>query len=265
MKTHLIYNTKDYSLFEYNPYQRPISERHVKDLAASMQRHGFLHSKPIQVFKSGRKYVIVDGHNRFEAAKHLGIEVPYVVESEKAQDAMGDENATVRKWDNAAFANMFAAKGVRDYITLQQYVKAGIALNQAASMLYGRSAVSSHMLGMCIRRGEFKVKTTRHIDAVLSVSAHTGLNVFKKQTWVDAISKSLFVPEFDINVFIDRVRKNPALAIPVATSEQALRQLDEIYNYRSRTRLNIAFLAKETARNRKENPRAAQFVHQESK
>lgn len=67
---------------EVIPVQRKASDIHVKRLAVSMKRVGYV--APVILIQRGKKNLIIDGQHRFLAAKSVGLkELPCVVVPEK--------------------------------------------------------------------------------------------------------------------------------------------------------------------------------------
>jgi hypothetical protein len=254
---HIIESTQDYSLFNDHEFQQAMSPAHMKRIMASMQKYGFLPSKPIQVYKKGGKYYIIDGHHRFYSAKSLGIPVMFVVEPESLSEAIGDENYAVRKWSNESFAKLYEGKGNPHYSCLLKYVRQGIGLNRAASMLRGESAHSGNA-GRLVRDGSFTIKTTEKCDLIIETFRQLVelIPEIRKSSYVEAISVLLSVEEFDIETFWKRALANPKAFVKCASRDQALELIEEVYNFRAREKVNLRFMARESMRMRNlaENP-----------
>jgi len=110
MKTkHTIESTSDYSQFVKHENQQPQDDAHVRKLAESMKKYGFLPSKPAQVFKHGSKLMLIDGHHRVAAAQLASVPVLYVIEPESHKDLIADGNWLVRKWKTESFVDRCAA------------------------------------------------------------------------------------------------------------------------------------------------------------
>ena len=113
----IIVPTNDVEVIEH---QRSESPSHVANMAASIERIGFL-SPPIAVRKhrdEGTRYVIIDGQHRFLAAKRLGIpEVPLiVVPGELARMMM---NLNIEKSPNIREKSYVAIAVYRDFVATE--------------------------------------------------------------------------------------------------------------------------------------------------
>lgn len=249
-----IETTKKYELFHFHQWQQPMSTSHVNRLRESIQKYGYLPSRPIQVCKNGDEgYKIIDGHHRFAAAKSLGLAIPFVCESPDHEDVIGDVNYIVKKWSAGSFVSLYSQKGNKHYIKLESYVSAGIPINAAASLLSGESAHSGN-INSKVRAGTFKVKTTKYADAIMDVLRACGdiVPVIKSRVFIEAISILLHVEDFDVRTLIKRAKENPRMFTKCPTRNHAIQLIDEIYNFRSRTKVDLVHLAKEamTKRNK---------------
>jgi hypothetical protein len=250
MNKPILEESKDFDSFLKHQNQQPMSDSHVKKIAELMKRVGFLPSKPIQVCKYKDKYGIIDGHHRFAAARMLGIPFYYVVEDIDHSDLIGEENALVRKWASLSFVKLFASKGSKDYQTLLEYAER-IPLALAASLLIGNVAYSGNA-NPSIPIGTFKIKTTKSIDTILHVidSVSSIAPEIKKRSYICALSMLLYVPDFSVEQLIIRIKSNPSAIVAAADKSQALDFLEEVFNFRSKIKINLAFQAKELARGR---------------
>ena len=246
-----IEQTTNYSLFVYHENQQAMSPVRVRRVAESMQKTGFWPSKPIGVFRSGGKLVIIDGHHRFEAARALGLSILFVEEPEEHGDLIGIANSIVGTWKTQSFAKLYASQGNQDYQDLMFYVERGIPLQQAASLLHGESAHSGNS-AQRVKHGSFKIKTDKYINSVLAMidTVKDVAPEISKKAYINALSLLLFLKEFDQDVLIKRIQAHPSGIVRCADKNQALEALEEVYNFRAREKTPLAFLAKDAARKR---------------
>ena len=252
MKTQAILSTNNFTLFVPHEYQQPMRASHVKKLAEKMRKNGYLASKPISVYRrSDGKLVVIDGHHRIAASQAAGVFVFYVIEKEEVANQIGDINEAQVTWSGLSFAKLHAGRGSQDYVTLLGYVEKGLLLNVAGSLLSGESAHSGNAHKK-IKLGSFKVKTTQSADAMLNLFEKLGelCPEVRSATYVTAISLMLPLKEFQLSTFITRAKANPKALVKCASRQQALGVIEEVYNFRSQIKYNLAFLAEEASRNR---------------
>ena len=241
-----------YDAFQFHEEQRKHSRPAIDRLKLSMLKWGFLEEKPIMVLRlSPGKYKVVDGHTRLETARQLGIPFYYVVMPEKFSDAVGDMN--IINWPLKAVVDRYAQRGLQDYIELLEYMKYGIAITAATSLLNGNLSYSSNS-NEVLRSGSWKIKTRKNIDVVVKFMVELGdiCPSVKNAKFHAALSMCLFVQEFDPERMLHKLRMNPRMLEKTATREQMLTQMEEIYNYKANaaSKLPIFFMAKTSAKER---------------
>jgi hypothetical protein len=243
--------SSNYASFTPNDEQRPIIERHVSKLAEIMAKMGFLPSKPIQCFKKGSKYVLIDGHHRLAAAKRLGISFYFVVEPESHADTMASVNANVKTWVTADFVRMHSLRGIPDFENLMRYSEVGIPMQMAASMLHGHAA-SSGNVGELIKQGTFKIRQTTDINRIYKLIVEFGKTnpVVKHRPFIAALSKCMLTPDFDYDRFMRRFEESPMMIQKASNEDLQLAQIEELYNFRSREKVPLAFLVKSNSAKR---------------
>ena len=238
--------TKNYDMFVSNPLQREFRVQHVSDLAEKMKKQGYLAASPISVSKlPNGKLQNNTGHHRVPAAKIAGVPVWYIIEHAWSAEELVAEGVTSKGWSCTAAAQTFAGDNRRDYVVLMNYVKAGIPMRMAASMLRGEHAASGNSAEY-VKAGTFKIKDTKHINEVVSaisalreIAPESGSQVF-----ISALSAALLVPDFSVDQMVHKVKLYPRDLIKSKTRDQMLDVVEEIYNRASRIKLNISFLAK---------------------
>lgn len=242
--------TTNYGLFIANDDQRQLDKNHVKRLAQSMEKVGFIPSKPIQCYKRGEKLVKVDGHHRFHAAKALGIPIYYVIESEESQHMIAAENFLVKKWNGNDFVRTFANRGYKDYLDLLAYAeKSGLTISFSAQMLIGQQS-SSNNAAQTLNQGTFKIKDRNQIEAFINLRSKVHCKEIMHPRFVNAWSKCYFVEEFDHSLFTHKCTINSSFLTTCNNEDQALSMIEQIYNHKQSIKIPLAFLAKETAKKR---------------
>lgn len=244
--------TNKLDVFVEHGHQQAVSAGHVNKIKQCMQLHGFLQSKPIMCCRDGNDFKIIDGHHRLRAAKDLNIGVYYVVVDASQADLIGDINTTVRKWPMTAWVNLYLQRGVPDYVILTQYINKGLPLRLAASVLMGESGGSGNF-NKFIPKGTYKVKTKRVADKILELRAELAhINEAAESShFLEALSVLLLLPAFDPSILVQRILANPRGLEKCATREQMFKNIEEVYNFRGREKLNLAFLANELLRERR--------------
>ena len=112
-------HTRVYTMFRVIGGNRPISKSHVRNLVESYADNpDLIELRPVLV---NEKFEIIDGQNRIEAMKLLGIEVPYQVVPGLSISAAQLMNATTLPWSLDDFGSSYAFEGNPHYLQFQQY------------------------------------------------------------------------------------------------------------------------------------------------
>ena len=243
--------SKQYGQFIQNKEQREIDENHVDKISKSIKDYGFLPSKPVQVYKQLDKFVIVDGHHRFEAAKKINAEFFYIVEPKSCQSIMAVENKLVKKWVGIDYVRLFSVRGNEHYQTLLHYVNEGIPLTMAASLLYGQQADSGNVTRY-IAEGKFKVKTTFDADFILkTINKYGTFNpACKSRLFIAALSKCIKWDGFDLKHFDKRMEFYNSFIKKTSNSSQMLEHIEYVYNYKMQNKVALKMPVEEAARKR---------------
>jgi hypothetical protein len=239
--------TTDYNLFTFDVANRPTGD--LRKLVASMKQYGFLPSHPLHVVDRDSKLVIIDGQNRFEAARFLSLPVYYVI-CDDVDISIPTINNAQRAWKLEDYVSSFAKQGNSDYVILLAFsTEHNIGTRAAASILSGQYSDSGHICKK-IKNGAFRIKTRKQADVVVMIADQTAKHVSwsRHQGYLNALSRCLLVNEFDVNTYLRNISRRPYLLKTEHVGEDFLKMIENIMNYRASNKLPLAFLANEAAR-----------------
>jgi hypothetical protein len=243
--------TTNYDLFGLHEFNRDVIN--TETLEQSMKRHGWIDAYPMHVVKNGgRKLKIKDGHHRFEAARRLGIPVKYVVCDDSA--SLVDIIKTVQPWLPKDYLASYVRQGIPAYIAVGEYVaETGITLGHAISLLAGESAGSANKIN-AFKNGYYKLGNQEHAEQVKKIVLHMkkcGVKFATNSFLVQAISKAVWVDEFLVSRFCDKISSHAAHFEKQPNVQAYLLQIEAIYNRQRRSdKLPVAFLANEKSKER---------------
>lgn len=230
-------STNDYSLFVMHPQNRSIvgPEGYVprKDLIASIRQHGFLQSAPIScAMQPDGKLLIIDGHNRFIAAKHLNSGVWYVAFPEGATLSPADYNKNNRAWKLVDFTSGYAHEDADYAEVVAFHERTGIPASACFAM-FGGEIASSGNANRTIRGGKFKIKNREHPHAVESIAcvARSFCDFASSKPFITAVSRAVYAEGFDPAKMADRIYRKKELLKKCSTSGQYEELLETIYNH----------------------------------
>jgi hypothetical protein len=233
-------------------YQQAITPKKVRNYIQSMQKHGFWKSHPIVWFSHQGKKMIIWGHHRREAAVSLGIAAWGQEATDLTMEAsiplIQEENWST--WKVLETIKREVRTGNPDYMILKSYIDRGMSVAAASSVLSGQSASSTNHLER-VKKGIFKVTTTDHADKLMAViDSFPTHPVVRNCNFIKALSRCLFVPEFDFISMIRKIKINPALLENRSTIKEFSAVIERVYNYKTAKQIPLAFMADEVAKNR---------------
>lgn len=244
-----IKETKNYDLFDLHSFNRDIEK--IKKLEASMREYGWIDGLPAYAVRdvSGNLSIKV-GHHRCCAAKNIGIGIKYV-ECNDGGISIQRLEETTRPWTLGDFLTSYCHTGNADYLLVKHLSEeSGIPLGPTLAMLMGHSA-STNTYQKLVRSGGYKIKDRKHFDAVAAIIQHfcnSGVEGWNNRNLIYAVSKLLFVKQFDPEVLKRRITKNPQQLKRQVSVKDYLQNIEAIYNRFSSEKVNLAFLADEAAK-----------------
>ena len=248
--------TTDYSIFEMHPLNRPLRKNRDR-LLASMKKYGFPPSCAIHVrHNGGKKLLVVRGHHRLEIAKELKLPVYYIID-DTPFDIFELEGDSALRWSLYDFLFARARSGNKECQTLVTYIKNhGIPVGAAASLVGGCEVRDSRDGGTytsgSIKTGEFRASSLAFANKVAKITdfcREAEYPFATSSSFVSAVSLAIQVEGFDYERFMDNLQKRGHKLKKRGTRNEYLEEIEMVYNSgRSKTRLNVAFLAAELSR-----------------
>lgn len=251
--------SSNYNRFQYNRINRCITKKtksknkKTQLLEQSMKSFGFLKSKPIMTIKNRNgKLTIKSGHNRFEMARKLKIPLWYEVEDQDVPLHLLEGSFDV--WVNHHWLESYINDGRHPYIVVDEYRKrTGIGLTNCISMLAGESAGSHNHLDD-FKAGIYELGDPNHANEVADIILHCkrcGTKFAAISVFVRAISKIVWVEQFDVKIFKKKIESHSHLIEKQACLAAYIDMFEKLYNHGGRSKIPLAFYADEVARKRK--------------
>ena len=248
--TPTILQTRDYDKFVLTAFNRDVEN--FRFLEQSMQNHGWIDAYPMHVIKNGnRKLKIKAGHNRFEAAKKLGIPVKYVVCDDDS--TIYELEKATKIWNLKDYLRSFVKAGNPAYEEVYIYYKTtGINLKCCISMLGGESARSGNQSEI-FKTGAFVVGDRKHSIVVADLVMYcekNGIKFSKQGNFVSALSKIAWVDELDVRLLKHKIKQYSYQLEKQTSIKDYIGSIELIYNLRNKERIPLVFLADEKAKQR---------------
>lgn len=220
LSTTKIFTTREYNKFKLMKGNRPVDEKHVRDLMKAMRTKDLL--IPIAV---NSKMEVLDGQHRLEARRRLAYPVPYYWAGDDTGLAdVQAINASQKGWTNKDFCQSYITLGKKDYEIYQWFSETyKIPHCESVSLLAGLGHVEQ---GQSVKRlfqgGDFKVNDLQGAKRTAEMLAQMEpyFTHWTHRNFIKAVMKLLKKKHFDWKVFIKKVEMNPTLMQVCMTTEQ---------------------------------------------
>lgn len=248
-----VYKTSNLSIFKQIDGNRIPNLQHVNRLATSIRING-MKCNPILV---NEKMEVIDGQHRLMAAKEAASFVYYIIVTGYSLSEVHTLNLNQKNWGKKDFMEGYANMGIESYIKLKSFVDKNddYTFNDCIAFCANRTTTT-----------QGKSDKAKLINPELSIQ-----QVFEEGTWTgkdfnlgqdyankirmikpyySGYNKSGFVTTmigllqketFDFNEFMHKIRLQPTAMVDCANREQYRTLIEDIYNYRSRNKINLRY------------------------
>ena len=227
--------TKNYSMFSTIEGNRPKNDLHLKRLRKSMEEELLI--SPIIV---NEKHQVIDGQHRLHVSKELKLPLRYIIAEGYGLSEVHRLNQNSKNWTMAEFIDGYADMGYKEYIHLRSFIeRTELNITSALSLLANDS--SSHT--KAVRLGTWKSVHKERADTIADWA-----NIIKqyydgacRQGFVRALILLYNNKNFQFSQLISKIALQPSALVNCVNSEQYLTLIEDIYNYRSRNKVNLRF------------------------
>ena len=229
-----IKSTTNYSLFKPLKGNRNINRGHVMRIKESMKK------QMLPTFiEVNERYEVIDGQHRLEALKELGLPVYYIVNEGSGLREAQRHNEIKRKWGYADIMASHCAAENENYLFIQYSVnKYSLTIDNA--LIACKRGNNGQRLNYDFQQGELEIKNKKEIEELIrqALRVNAVVNIMRKTAW-SAILQCIDSKFFDIDVFIRKLTYLKDQFTPQVTKKQQIAQIEEIYNYKNRNKVNL--------------------------
>lgn len=226
-----VFETTDYDLFKKLKGNRDVYS--VNKITQSIKKVGYIPS-PICV---NEKMEIIDGQNRLEALKKLGMPVQYYVVKGIGVEEARQMNIGRRNWSQLDYVKSYAAEGRAEYVAfLNLYEEHGeYAIQELWGICKGRILTSGWEVND-IKNGTLDltnddIEKGKNLIALLSlIRPSLDKLVGSKRMAITAFAWILSHPKADRHRIVKVVNSKYPLFIPVVSAESILKDFGNHYN-----------------------------------
>lgn len=230
-----ITSTKKYSQFKNILGNRQLSKEHIHDLTVEIQRNNLLDVCPIIV---NEKMQVIDGQHRLEAAKQLGIAVPYVVVKGLGIEHVVRMNTSQKKWTMNDYIQLHIDLGNQHYIDLNDFVKEHkITPHQGIALLSSSQYLTSKLNDF--REGRWEITRYEEAEEVVDVMKklmpimRTNL-IYRNNAFSSAVVKTINILDQNgdsLDLLLGRVKDSSVTLNFSHRVRDYLKELEDIVNF----------------------------------
>jgi hypothetical protein len=247
-----VYKTSDLSIFKTINGNRVPNLGHVKRLTDSIKVYG-MKCNPILV----NEYMqVIDGQHRLIAAKETKSFIYYIVINGYTLNEVHTLNLNQKNWTKKDFMEGYANMGVDSYIKLSKFIK------KNEDFRFGVCVAMCSNRSRGININDVSKLKNRELSKqeVFEEGTWRGKNFEIAQEWANKIrmikpyyigyNRSAFVmtiigllknKNFDFNEFMHKLRLQPSALVDCANTDQYKTLIEDIYNWRSRQKVNLRY------------------------
>ena len=226
LEMHVVYGTTEYSKFNLIKGNRGITDAHVNAIVNNIVNDmDLLRYNPILVNKN---MGVLDGQHRLLAAQKAGVHVWYNVAPDDINLVTIANLNNGNKWNPKNFVSLYAVSNKKAYALFKKFYDDYKFSASTALLLFGRQTMKS------LREG------TLHADDILMAEELAGalmdvreyVKFAKFNRFADAFMRIYTHPEYDHRRMLTKLIQRKDAIIRMATVEDHMRMLEEIYNHK---------------------------------
>lgn len=237
-----IYFTNDYSKFRMINGNRQLNQAKIRRIENDILKGlDVLRYCPILVQEKGDLLEIIDGQHRFWVCKKMKSKVWYIVVEDFSLLDIAKINSNTEKWKNKDYVNCYVQQDNQHYVKLDKFMQDyGVPLSMSMRLLMTGKAqdggVHENVLDL-FKRGRFEVKfeqeAIRIVEACKLFETFDGWN---STAFITAIFTVLFGDKCDFAELVEKFNHDTSQLQKKGSAKEYLTSLEEIYNYRMRSR-----------------------------
>lgn len=243
----MVMKTNDYDKFKFISQNR--QPDHVKALAQS-----FKDRYVPNAILCNEKYEIIDGQNRFLAAKDLGLPIYYYCIENLGIYDVASLNSFGKNWAPIDFVNMWAALGKDEYKKILSFCKMypDISLSSVLMILSDSTSAQQGVVGSDkyvnkrginsrknkLKSGDFEIKDLNHAHFVArSIMQYKslirpGVQIYKQCAFISALIQLLRKSYFDNDEMVRKALRIPSMFYRCVTAKEYILMLENLWNYK---------------------------------
>lgn len=247
-----VYRTSDLSIFKQIDGNRVPNLQHIKRLADSIRVYG-MKCNPILV---NEMMEVIDGQHRLMAAKEAESFVYYIIVDGYSLNEVHTLNLNQKNWTKKDFIEGYSNMGIESYIKLKKFIEKNddFGFESCLSFCNNSSAGSTNTSLSRLKHqntvsmGILEDGTWKGGDFDLAQEWANKIRMIKpyyegyfRSTFTGTLIALFNNDKFDFNEFMHKLRLQPTALVDCANREQYKTLIEDIYNYRSRSKVSLRY------------------------
>ena len=226
IEMHVVYGTTDYERFSFIKGNRGITESQVNAIVHNIVNDmDLLRYNPILV---NSNMGVLAGQHRLLAAQKAGVTIWWNVAPDDINLLTIANLNNGNKWSPKNFVSLYAASNKKAYILFRKFYDDYKLSTSTALLLFGRQTMRS------LREGTLHANDLlmyeEFAEALTDVRKYVYFAKFNR--FADAFTRIYTHPEYDHKRMLTKLRQRKDAIIRMATVEDHMRMLEEIYNHK---------------------------------
>ena len=246
-----VYRTNDLSTFKSIPGNRSINLQHVNRLIYSINKYG-MKCNPILV---NEELAVIDGQHRLAAAKNAGTFIYYIIVNGYSLTEVHTLNLNQKNWGKIDYMEGYADMGLEPYVKLREFALKNDDFSFSNCLALCSNVVmpsDEYLAGkskLIIPKNVFEEGTWIGKDFDLAQDwankirmVGTYYDGYDRTVFIRAFIPLLYNDKFDFSEFMHKLRLQPSALVDCVKSDQYRTVIEDIYNWRSRNKVNLRML-----------------------
>lgn len=240
----IVKTTNDYSIFKILEGNRRVNQLNLRRVISSMREYPL-----VSIIMVNHRMEIIDGQHRYFACKELGLPINYVMVYGYGIKEVQVLNATGMNWSKVDYLETYVSRGDENYVKFKKFRETypQLSFTLCVRLLSG---LSSHRTKSYdgvqgtvkdFENGTFQIKDLdkSHEIANMIVDYAPFFSRFNDLTFCLTLITIFDNPNYDHERMMKRLMVQPTALKPCKTQKQYQELLEEIYNYKTRTKLSL--------------------------
>jgi hypothetical protein len=242
----IIQTTYDYAKFRILKGNRQVNQIHLRRLKQSIQSNPL-----VTLIMVNERMEIIDGQHRFFVSKELGLPINYVLVYGYGVKEVQILNANMNNWNKQDYLSAFIKLGNEQYIDFKEFrdyfkdLNFGICVKLANGLASHRTkrenGVKFTMKDFEQGNFKFKDKEVAYRVANMIMDFKPYFSKFSDNSFCLTLMSVFNHPNYDHKNMIHKLSIQPSALISCKTQEQYRIKLEEIFNFKSKTKVSLKY------------------------